>query len=44
MQEKRCFVLRASPLIDYPNFVVVSHENITERVLAEIFSPPARLE
>ena len=43
-QEKRWFALRVSPLIDYPNFVVVSHENITERVLAEIFSQPSRLE
>jgi len=40
--EKRWFALRASPLIDYPDFVVVSHQNITERVLAEIFSPPSR--
>lgn len=43
-QEKRWFALRASPLIDYPNFVVVSHENITERVLAELFSAPSRPE
>ncbi|MGB5627447.1 MAG: hypothetical protein WBM61_17070 [Woeseiaceae bacterium] len=43
-REKRWFALRASPLIDYSNFVVVSHENITERVLAEIFSAPSRPE
>lgn len=41
-QEKRWFALRASPLVDYPDFVVVSHENITERVLAQIFSAPPR--
>ena len=34
--QKRWFALRASPLIDYPNFVVVSHEDITERISAEI--------
>lgn len=33
---QRWFALRATPLIDYPKFVVVSHEDITERVLAEI--------
>lgn len=38
----RWFALRASPLIDYPNFVVVSHENITERVLARIPARPAQ--
>ncbi len=32
--EQRWFALRATPLIDYPNFVVVSHEDITERILA----------
>lgn len=41
-QQKRWFALRASPLIDYPNYVVVSHENITEQVLAEIFTAPSR--
>ena len=33
--EKRWFALRAMPLIDYPNFIVVSHENITDRISAE---------
>ena len=33
--EQRWFALRATPLIDYPNFVVVSHENITDRFAAE---------
>lgn len=33
--EERWFALRATPLADYPNFAVVAHENITERVLAE---------
>lgn len=32
----RWFALRASPLLDHENFVVVSHENITEQVLARI--------
>lgn len=32
----RWFALRASPLRDHPSFVVVSHENITEQVLARI--------
>lgn len=32
--EQRWFALRATPLIDYPNFVVVSHEDITERISA----------
>lgn len=27
--EKRWFALRATPLIDYPHFVLVSHENIS---------------
>lgn len=35
-REVRWFALRASPLVDYPHFVVVSHENITEQVLARI--------
>lgn len=34
--EMRWFALRASPLRDHPNFVVVSHEDITEQVLARI--------
>ena len=34
--EQRWFALRATPLIDYPYFVVVSHENITERMTAKI--------
>ncbi len=29
--KKRWFALRVSPLVDYPEFVVVSHEDITER-------------
>lgn len=33
--EKRWFALRATPLLDYPSYVVVSHENISERVLAD---------
>lgn len=34
--EARWFALRVSPLLDYPSFVVVSHENISEQVLARI--------
>jgi len=33
---QRWFALRATPLVDYPKFVVVAHEEITERVLAEM--------
>ncbi len=33
--EQRWFALRATPLIDYPYFVVVSHEDITGRIAAE---------
>jgi len=33
--EKRWFALRATPLLDFPHYVVVSHENISERVLAD---------
>ncbi|MDH3350812.1 MAG: PAS domain-containing protein [Gammaproteobacteria bacterium] len=33
--EKRWFAMRATPLVDYPNCVVVSHEDITHRVAAE---------
>ena len=29
--EQRWFALRATPLVDYPHFAVVSHENITAR-------------
>jgi len=36
--EMRWFALRASPLLDHPQHVVVSHENITSRVLSRI--PP----
>lgn len=43
-QEKRWFALRATPLVDHPNFVVVSHENITERVWAEITARPPEQE
>ena len=38
----RWFVVRASPLLDHENFVVVSHENITEQVLERISPRPAR--
>lgn len=38
--ETRWFALRASPLRERPNFVVVSHENITEQVLARISPRP----
>jgi PAS domain-containing protein len=41
-REVRWFALRASPLVDYPHFVVVSHENITEQVLARIGGRPRR--
>lgn len=41
-RQVRWFVLRASPFIDYPHFVVVSHENITEQVLARIGVRPRR--
>lgn len=40
--EKRWFALRATPLIDYPNYVVVSHENITHRVTTEHSALPPR--
>jgi len=33
--EKRWFALRATPLADYPNFVVVAHEDITSRVFMD---------
>lgn len=36
------FALRASPLVEHPNFVVVAHENITEQVLARISARPPR--
>ena len=35
----RWFALRAAPLLDYPNFVVVSHEDITERKLRKEAPP-----
>ena len=38
--QKRWFALRVSPLADHPHFVVVSHENITERISAEIAARP----
>ena len=41
-REARWFALRASPLVDYPNFVVVSHENITDQVLSRITVQPSR--
>jgi len=34
-EQKRWVALRATPLVDFPKFVLVSHEDITERVLAE---------
>lgn len=40
--ESRWFALRAAPLSDHPSFVVVAHENITERVLARIARRPSR--
>lgn len=40
--ESRWFALRAAPLSDHPSFAVVSHENITERVLARIAGRPSR--
>jgi len=33
--KKRWFALRATPLVDYPDFVVVSHEDITERLVSK---------
>jgi hypothetical protein len=33
--EKSWFALRATPFADYDGFVVVAHDNITERVIAE---------
>jgi len=39
---QRWFGLRATPLVDYPNFVVVSHEDITERKLAEMAAPSSK--
>jgi len=33
--EKRWFALRATPVVDYPNCVVVLHENITHRDATE---------
>ena len=40
--ETRWFALRASLLVDYPNFVVVSHENVTDQVLSRISVRPSR--
>jgi len=36
----RWFALRASPLRDHPNFVVVTHEDVTEQVLARVSPRP----
>jgi len=33
--EKRWFSMTVTPLVDYPDYVVVSHENITHRLPAE---------
>jgi len=30
--QERWFALRVTPLVDHPNFVVVSHEDITDRI------------
>lgn len=40
--EVRWFALRASPLVDHENYVVVAHENITEQVLSRISPRPRR--
>jgi len=32
--QQRWFALRATSLVDYPHFIVVSHEDITERISA----------
>ena len=42
--EQRWFALRATPLIDYPRYVVVAHENITERISAEMAAEPPKDE
>jgi len=42
--EQRWFALRATPLIDYPRYVVVAHENITEQVRAGIADRPSKEE
>lgn len=38
--EKRWFAMRVTPLVDYPTYVVVSHENITDRFEAGIAHQP----
>lgn len=38
--EQRWFALRATPLIDYPNFVVVSHEEISDRISRAAVAQP----
>ncbi len=40
--EQRWFALRATPLIDYPNFVVVSHEDISDRISPETAAKPPK--
>jgi len=40
--QQRWFALRATPLIDYPHFVVVTHENITIRILVESALDPSK--
>ena len=40
--ETRWFALRVSPLLNYPNYVVVAHENITEQVLERSSPRPPR--
>ncbi len=41
-RELRWFALRASPLLEHANYVVVSHEDITGQVLARIRPRPRR--
>lgn len=40
--EERWFSMHATPLIDYPEYVVVSHENITDRLPTESSAIPPR--
>jgi PAS domain-containing protein len=41
---QRWFALRAAPLIDYPNFVVVSHEEISDRMSRAAAAQPREEE
>ena len=38
--EQRWFALRAAPLIDHPNLIAVSHEDISDRIARETAQPP----